>query len=341
MDVTQELADFAAANTTAVLQRANPVITDPGLLAAFDNTPVDAEEYSSNLESHLLALTLTSTQALIASLFTLPTTPSNSGPITKLPAPVTLLPREKPLPKPKPPTKWERFAKAKGISHKKKEKDVWDDERQEWVARWGKGGKNKDKEDQWLHEVKAGEEADQDPAKTAKVDRKARIAKNLKQQAANVAAASSRPTPISSLRDGPSSKPSKPSRSMGEEPQELKKAGRDKRKAELERSMLISKTSTASLGRFDDKIQGEPKVKGVKRKFEPVSKTDYSGEKESALSVLKRIESGVGSDKKRSKKGGAGAEGGLNVRKAVRFQGKQDRAAGKSSSGSAGKKGKR
>ncbi|WVF67016.1 hypothetical protein IAT40_001759 [Kwoniella sp. CBS 6097] len=342
MDVTQELADFAAANTTAVLQRANPVVTDPGLLAAFDNTPVDAEEYSGNLESHLLALTLTSTQALIASLFTLPTTPSNSGPITSLPAPVTLLPREKPLPKPKPLTKWERFANAKGISHKKKERDVWDEERQEWVARWGKGGKNKDKEEQWLHEVKAGEEADQDPAKTARTERKARIAKNLKQQAANIAAASSKPTPISSLRDGPASKPSKSSsRSLGEETQENKKAGRDKRKAELERSMLISKTSTASLGRFDEKIQGEPKVKGVKRKFEPVSKTDYSGEKESALSVLKRIESGAGSDKKRSKKGGEGVEGGLNVRKAVRFQGKQDRAAGKSSSGSGGKKGKR
>lgn len=61
------------------------------------------------------------------------------------------------MPKPKPPTKWERFAAAKGISHKKKDRDVWDEEKQEWVARWGKGGKNKDGEDQWLHEVKAGE----------------------------------------------------------------------------------------------------------------------------------------------------------------------------------------
>lgn len=65
-----------------------------------------------------------------------------------------MLPREKPLPKPKPLTKWERFANAKGISHVKKDKKVWDDERQEWVARWGRDGKNKDAEDQWLHEVK-------------------------------------------------------------------------------------------------------------------------------------------------------------------------------------------
>lgn len=61
------------------------------------------------------------------------------------------------MPKPKAPTKWERFAKEKGISHKTRERDEWDEERQAWVPRWGKGGKNKDKEEQWLTEVKAGE----------------------------------------------------------------------------------------------------------------------------------------------------------------------------------------
>ena len=61
------------------------------------------------------------------------------------------------MPKPKPPTKWERFAKEKGISHKRKEKAVWDEEKGEWAKRWGKGGKNKEKEDQWLHEVKGGD----------------------------------------------------------------------------------------------------------------------------------------------------------------------------------------
>lgn len=71
--------------------------------------------------------------------------------------PITKLPREKPLPKPKPLTTWERFAKAKGISHKKREKDVWDEERQMFVPRWGKDGMNKLKEEQWIREVKAGD----------------------------------------------------------------------------------------------------------------------------------------------------------------------------------------
>ncbi|WVW81170.1 hypothetical protein I302_103161 [Kwoniella bestiolae CBS 10118] len=328
MDVTQQLADYAAATTTAVLDRPNPIITDAGLLAAFDNTPVDADEYGSNLNPHLLALTLTSTQALISSLFALPTKSTSSGPITLLPTPATLLPREKPLPKPKPLTKWERFAKEKGISHKKKEKHVWDEEKQEWVARWGKDGKNREKEGQWLHEVKAGEDADLDPASTARSDRKARIAKNQKQQAANIAAAANQSSTSTSA--------SASSRGVSTLSQEQKKNLRERRKEELHRSMLLSKTATASLGKYDKAIENEPKVKGVKRKFEAnVTPTSGKSEKENALDVLHRLETGVGKVKK-SKKGGEGDEGGLNVRKAVRFQGKVDRVAG---GGAGGKKG--
>ncbi|WWC90300.1 uncharacterized protein L201_005233 [Kwoniella dendrophila CBS 6074] len=340
MDVSQQLADYATANSTAVLNRTTPVITDAGLLAAFDNTPVDAEEYGANLNPHLLALTLTSTQALISSLFGLPTKSSNSGPITILPEPITLLPREKPLPKPKPLTKWERFAKEKGISHKKKEKDIWDEERQEWVPRWGKNGKNKQSEDQWLHEVKAGDDADLDPAKTARNERKARIAKNEKQHAANLAAAANNASTSSSSSG-------KSNGGGVEKTQEEKKNLRERRKDELKRSMLISKTSTASLGKYDEKIEGEPKIKGIKRKFEPTVKSNEQGgfkiEKDSQLDVLKRLEMGVGKVKK-SKKGSAGEEGELNVRKAVRFQGKQDRANGSTASskfGAAKKGGKR
>ena len=94
-------------------------------------------------------------QALMASLFALPTTSSDDGPLAQLPPPTTQLPRAKPLPKPKPPTKWEQFAKAKGIQHKKRDKRVWDEEKQEWVNRWGWKGANKDKEVQWLTEVRA------------------------------------------------------------------------------------------------------------------------------------------------------------------------------------------
>ena len=94
-------------------------------------------------------------QALLSTLSQLPKQPTADGPLTLLPSSITQLPRAKPLPKPKLPTKWEKFAVAKGIQKKKKDKKVWDEEKQEWVNRWGWKGKNREKEGQWLDEVKA------------------------------------------------------------------------------------------------------------------------------------------------------------------------------------------
>ena len=111
--------------------------------------------HSESLEAYLQSNARDGVQALLNALFVLPTTPSPDGPVVKLPPPVTQLPRAKPLPKPKPLTKWEKFAKEKGISHRKKEKAVWDEEKQEWVNRWGWKGKNKELEGQWLTEVPA------------------------------------------------------------------------------------------------------------------------------------------------------------------------------------------
>lgn len=317
--------------TIDTLARATPVELDTGLLAAYDTVPVDADEYKA-LDPHLLALTLTSTQALVAGLFNLPTIKSENGPIAQLPEPVFVLPREKPLPKPKPLTKWERFANEKGISHSKKDKKVWDEERQEWVNRWGFGGKNREGEGQWLHELKAGDgecrrvpraqravslcqklthhpDGAVDPRATARAERKARVAKNERQHARNVAeAAAGGPSPLSALNR----KPQSADASQGE-----KKTARTVRKAELERSMLVSKTSTASLGRFDNKIEGEPRAKGIKRKFESTV-GDFKAEKDSAMTLLGKI--GVAEGKKAPKKGGSGVAGGVNVRKAIRHE---------------------
>lgn len=111
--------------------------------------------FSENLDEYIEQNARDSTQKLIGALFNLPTTSSPDGPLAMLPPPLLLLPREKPLPKPKEPTKWEKFAAAKGIQKKKREKKVWDEEKQEWVQRWGWKGKNKEAETQWLHEVPA------------------------------------------------------------------------------------------------------------------------------------------------------------------------------------------
>lgn len=199
-------------------------------------------------------------QTLIASLFSLPTTPSPDGPLAKLPSPTTQLPRAKPLPKPKPLTKWEKFANAKGIQHKTRDRKVWDEERQEWVDRWGWKGSNKQEEKQWLTEVPANAgklfdiyssyqsshriilDVDFNPGHEARKARKEKMAKNERQRLQNLARAEKDQGASNGLQL------------------------QTQRKQDISRTLATSRTSTASMGKFDRKLEGEKKLKGVKRK---------------------------------------------------------------------------
>ena len=53
-----------------------------------------------------------------------------------MPARTTKIPREKPIPK-KVETKWEKYAKQKGIKKHKRERMVFDKDANEWRPRWG------------------------------------------------------------------------------------------------------------------------------------------------------------------------------------------------------------
>ena len=57
-------------------------------------------------------------------LVDLPQEKSEIGMLSLLPAEVFLLPRSHRLPEPKPETKWEKFAKEKGITKKKRDRMV-------------------------------------------------------------------------------------------------------------------------------------------------------------------------------------------------------------------------
>ncbi|KAJ2285753.1 Rhodanese- sulfurtransferase, partial [Coemansia sp. RSA 2706] len=66
---------------------------------------------------------------------------------------------------------------------------------------------------------------------------------------------------------------------------------RDMRKNELKRALVMSKNSTASLGKFDEKLNGEPKVKGLKRKFDPLVSAKGE-EKAKNMAILNRVAKG-------------------------------------------------
>ena len=81
----------------------------------------------ANPAAYLKALARDNTQLLLNKIWTLPFERVDDVVIAKLPPPSFLLPREKPVPKAKTPSKWEAYAKEKGIVKRKKTKLVWDE----------------------------------------------------------------------------------------------------------------------------------------------------------------------------------------------------------------------
>lgn len=75
---------------------------------------------------YLKDLARDNTQLLLNKIWELPTEKVEEAIVAKLPAPTFTLPREKPLPKPKPLTKWQKYAQEKGITKSKKSKLTWD-----------------------------------------------------------------------------------------------------------------------------------------------------------------------------------------------------------------------
>lgn len=83
--------------------------------------------FRSNQEEYLTSETRNNVQLLINKLFELPMRNEDGYMYVDLPEPRYNLPREKPLPTPKPLTKWQKFAIEKGIKKTPKPKTTWDD----------------------------------------------------------------------------------------------------------------------------------------------------------------------------------------------------------------------
>ena len=78
---------------------------DLGNLMACDPSPVDTQALEQDPEAHCLEMATKITQSLVAQLFSLPGQAAPIGRVVHLPPPTTQLPRQKPLPTPRPPTR--------------------------------------------------------------------------------------------------------------------------------------------------------------------------------------------------------------------------------------------
>lgn len=128
---------------------------DIGNLTAWDPEPITLPKAGEQREEYFSQLARNNVQAVLNKLYSLNETEIVDGErVLKLPEPSTVLPRGKPVPTPKPPTKWEKFAREKGIkSNKKRDKLVWDDVTRKYVPRYGFKKVQNEKEKNWCVEV--------------------------------------------------------------------------------------------------------------------------------------------------------------------------------------------
>ncbi|KAH7546411.1 hypothetical protein FEM48_Zijuj01G0198100 [Ziziphus jujuba var. spinosa] len=221
-------------------------------------------------------------QAIADNLFNLPATEDVDGPIVKLPPPTTRLPREKHIPKPKPPTKWELFAKARGIKNRKKDKIEYDEQTGTWKRRYGYDHAN-DEDNVPIIEAKMTDEPGEDPFAKRRTEKKKHVEKQEKNRLQNLKQAAKFGALPSHVQLAATALPITGTQAMP------KKVSKD----ELGNVAGMAATATASGGKFDKKLAGEKPAKHSRkyRKFLPVVEGTGIGkqEKEQTDKVLNQL----------------------------------------------------
>ncbi|XP_062985926.1 ribosome biogenesis regulatory protein homolog [Elgaria multicarinata webbii] len=259
---------------------------DVGNLLAVDKNPAPravareggaaAAASSPQREALLRALARDNVQLLVGQLWALPSERAGglAGPVVaRLPEPSTRLPREKPLPKARPLTKWEQFARLKGIrpTRKKRGTLVWDEAAKEWRRRWGYQRAGGDPSRDWLLEVPDSADPLEDQFAKRRQEKREKVARNELNRLRNLARAH---------RGGAAA--------------ELHPTGHQDR-AELGRVTALARVSTASRGRFQPRLPKEPPApqsasRGKKRRFAPLL-GDLEGEKKRQLELVRSLSS--------------------------------------------------
>ncbi|KAG5204894.1 hypothetical protein JEQ12_019339 [Ovis aries] len=239
------------------------------LLASDRNPPTGLRHAGPTQEAELRALARDNTQLLINQLWQLPTERVEEALVARLPEPSTRLPREKPVPRPRPLTRWQQFARLKGIRPKKKTNLVWDEVSGQWRRRWGYQ-RARDDTKEWLIEVPGNADPMEDQFAKRIQAKKERVAKNELNRLRNLARAHKMQLP-SAAGMHPTGHQSK---------------------EELGRAMQVAKVSTASVGRFQERLPKEkaPRGSGKKRKFQPLF-GDFAAERKSQLEMLRVMNS--------------------------------------------------
>lgn len=240
-------------------------------LIVTDCNVIDEKSLKANREGYLQQLARDNCQTLFNELYRLPREWKDDALLVNLPGKNSLkLPREKPIPKPRAMTKWEKFAQEKGINKKKKDNLVWDEVLNKWVPRYGYRAAQAEEERDWLVEVSDKADPNVDPFEKKRDDKKERGAKNEFQRLRNIAKSKNVKIP----NVGPTAHDNQPSK-------------------QLTKAISFARTATASVGKFQDKLPKEKvhpagEKRGKKRKFDPLM-GDMEVEKKKNMAIIDRL----------------------------------------------------
>ncbi|CAI8024725.1 Ribosome biogenesis regulatory protein homolog [Geodia barretti] len=213
---------------------------DVGNLLATDLNPLDHHAMKSRRDEYLKGLARDNTQLLINKIWQLPVEKADGMILVELPTPSTVLPREKPIPKPKGLTAWETFAKAKGIKNRKRSRMVFDESGQEWKPRWGYKRVD-DPKDKWMIEIPDRADPYEDYFEKQAEEKKEKIAKNEYKRLKNI------------------SRTQKGGRLKAPLPPPLTK---DMSKYQLTHALGKAKEATASIGKFTKSLVRQCSCRG-------------------------------------------------------------------------------
>ncbi|CAB9502805.1 biogenesis regulatory protein homolog [Seminavis robusta] len=276
-------------------------------------------------EEYLLQKATEGCTQLIHALWQLPTERSDAGPMVHLPTYDKIpIPRVLPPPPPKAETKWEKFAKERGIplNKEKRSRKVWDEATDTWKFRHGYDKANA-KDNNWpIMEVGGTDDPYEDPWQKQRDAKFARTEDNRQNQMKNQERAGVLPKGAA--------------RKVLKSRTESRKAGREgggnaglpvgvpvdmtenklRGQASTLAALKATQKSTASMGRFDKPVEGEPErkfpVSKKKRKYMAESstgKTSGKGEQERAAKVLQTVLHGGGVETEKARKKGKLAKG--------------------------------
>ena len=268
-DVDVSAVEFDLGHLCAV----NPVPLPLALPSS--SSPSSGDEGMDRTEAALCSMSRVTVQLLVDRLFSLPTSPlpRDPGLLATLPSPAFRLPRSKPLPAPRVETRWEAFAKLKGIDKKKRSRKVWDEEKGDWAVRFGYGRANdesaqvivEEKETPDMQGKRARRSAAtlpdapvQDPWTRMDEEKKERQDKNKKKQERNAPSGSSSSLTAAKGRRVPGTidlaavQPQPHSRSAKGKAAEAGGAGH------VDVALSVAQASTASMGKFDAARHREP-----------------------------------------------------------------------------------